>query len=112
MEMISQFFLADAMAQQGAPQAGGMMGLLFPVLLIVIFYFLLIRPQTKRAKEHKAMVAALKKGDEVVTSGGLLGRIAEVGDNFILLEAAEGVQLKVQRQSVSGVMPKGTTKSL
>lgn len=112
METISQFFLADAMAQTGGAAGGGMMGLIFPVLLIVIFYFLLIRPQTKRAKAHKALIEALKKGDEVVTNGGLLGRIAEVGDNFVLLEAAEGVQLKVQRQSVAGVMPKGTTKSL
>ncbi len=112
METISKFFLADAMAQQAAPQGGGLMGLIFPILLIVIFYFLLIRPQTKRAKEHKAMVEALKKGDEVVTNGGLLGRIAEVGDNFILLEAADNVTLKVQRQSVAAVMPKGTTKNL
>jgi preprotein translocase subunit YajC len=112
METIARFFLADATAQQGAGQGSGLMGLIFPVLLIVIFYFLLIRPQTKRAKEHKALIEALKKGDEVVTNGGLLGRIAEVGDNFILLDAAEGVQLKVQRQSVAGVMPKGTTKSL
>jgi preprotein translocase subunit YajC len=89
-----------------------MIGLLFPVLLIVIFYFLLIRPQQKRQKEHKAMVEAIKKGDEVVTSGGIFGKIAEVGDNFILLDAADNLQLKVQKQAVATVMPKGTAKSL
>ena len=105
------FFISDAMAQSGAPAVEpGLMGLLFPILLIVIFYFLLIRPQTKRAKEHKQMVAALKKGDEVVTGGGLLGRIIEVGDNFVQLEVADGVQLRVQKQAVTSLMPKGTVK--
>ncbi|MDX1605627.1 MAG: preprotein translocase subunit YajC [Candidatus Competibacterales bacterium] len=104
-------FISDALAQGGDPAAGGgAIGLLFPILLIVAFYFLLIRPQTKRAKEHRQMVEALKKGDEVVTSGGVLGRIAEVGDNFVLLEAAEGVQLKVQKHAVASLMPKGTVK--
>jgi preprotein translocase subunit YajC len=102
------FFISDAMAQG----AGGepFIGLLFPILLIVVFYFLLIRPQQKRAKEHRQMVEALKKGDEIVTGGGVLGRITEVGDNFIHLEVADGVQLRVQRQSVSALMPKGTVK--
>ncbi|HXH04543.1 MAG TPA: preprotein translocase subunit YajC [Candidatus Competibacteraceae bacterium] len=105
------FFIADAMAQQGGTGPGpDMLGLLFPILLIVVFYFLLIRPQTKRAKEHKQMVEALKKGDEVVTGGGLLGRVVEIGENFILLEVADNVQLKVQKQAVSSLMPKGTVK--
>ena len=105
------FLISDAMAQDGgAAQGGGMLGLLFPILLIVVFYFLLIRPQTKRAKEHKQMVEALKKGDEVVTGGGVLGRITEVGDNFMQIEVAENVQLKVQKQSVASLMPKGTIK--
>ncbi len=106
------FFISDAVAQTGASAGGGAdyMGLLFPILLIVIFYFLLIRPQTKRAKEHKQMVAALKKGDEIVTGGGLLGRISEVGENFIQVEVADGVQIKVQKQSVASLMPKGTAK--
>lgn len=105
------FFISDALAQGGAPtQGGGLIGLLFPILLIVVFYFLLIRPQTKRAKEHKQMVAALKKGDEVVTGGGVLGRIIEVGDNFLQVEVADGVQLKIQKQSVATLMPKGTIK--
>ena len=105
------FFITDAFAQGGAPaQGGGLLGLLFPILLIVVFYFLLIRPQTKRAKEHKQMVEALKKGDEVVTGGGVLGRITEVGENFLQVEVADGVQLKVQKHSVASLMPKGTVK--
>nr|MBZ4194458.1 preprotein translocase subunit YajC [Candidatus Contendobacter sp.] len=71
---------------------------------------LLIRPQTKRAKEHKQMVETLKKGDEVVTGGGVLGRIIEIGENFIQVEIAESVQIKVQKQAVSSLMPKGTLK--
>jgi preprotein translocase subunit YajC len=78
--------------------------------LIVVFYFLLIRPQTKRAKEHKQMVEALKKGDEVVTGGGVLGRITDVGDNFLQVEVADGVQLRLQKHSVASLMPKGTIK--
>jgi preprotein translocase subunit YajC len=103
------FLISDAWAQ-GDAAGGGMIGLLFPILLIVAFYFLLIRPQTKRAKEHKQMVEALKKGDEVVTGGGVLGRITEVGDNFIQLEVTDGVQLRVQKQAVASLMPKGTVK--
>ncbi len=112
METVLNFFIPEAMAQMGGSGEPGMIGLLFPVLLIVIFYFLLIRPQQKRQKEHKAMVEAIKKGDEVVTSGGIFGKIAEVGDNFILLDAADNLQLKVQKQAVATVMPKGTAKSL
>ncbi|MDQ2694295.1 MAG: preprotein translocase subunit YajC [Pseudomonadota bacterium] len=107
------FFISDAMAQAApAPvsPAGGLEALIFPILLIVIFYFLLIRPQQKRAKEHKQMVQALKKGDEVVTSGGILGRINEVGENFLVLEVADNVQLKVQKGAVASLMPKGTAK--
>jgi preprotein translocase subunit YajC len=88
----------------------GLMNLLFPIILIGAFYFLLIRPQTKRAKEHKQMVETLKKGDEVVTGGGVLGRIIEIGENFIQVEIAESVQIKVQKQAVSSLMPKGTLK--
>jgi preprotein translocase subunit YajC len=105
------FFISDAMAQAGgAGGEAGFLGLLFPIALIVIFYFLLIRPQTKRAKEHKQMVSALKKGDEVVTGGGLLGRVTELGENFVQLEVAENIHLKVQKQSIASLMPKGTFK--
>jgi preprotein translocase subunit YajC len=77
----------------------------------VVFYFLLIRPQTKRAKEHRKMVSELKVGDEVITSGGVLGRLVEAGEQFVQVEVADGVVLKVQRATVSAVMPKGTFKS-
>lgn len=103
------FLISDAFAQ-GAPAGGGdpWAGLLFPVALIAIFYFLLIRPQTKRAKEHKKMVEALAKGDEVVTQGGIIGRITDVGDTFLSVEIASGVEIKVQRNAVAALMPKGS----
>src|SRR5690606_35626177 len=102
------FFISDALAQ-GAPADGASpLGLLFPLALILTFYFLLIRPQAKRAKEHKKMVEALAKGDEVVTQGGILGRITEVGDNFLGLEIANGVEIRVQKVAVASLMPKGT----
>jgi len=105
------FFISDAMAaspQQGDP----LMGFLPLVIIFVVFYFLLIRPQSKKAKEHREMVAALAKGDEVVTSGGVLGKISKIGDNFVDVDVAEGVTIKVQRQSVANLMPKGTIKGL
>src|SRR5262245_46590601 len=104
--------IPEAMAQS-APTGGvqGMAPLLMMVVFIVIFYFLLIRPQQRKAKEHQAMVSKLSAGDEVVTSGGLLGRIVEVGDNFITLEIADGVRVKVQKFQVTSLMPKGTLNS-
>lgn len=114
MENLLNFFIQNAVAQTtGAPPANGAMGMmniLFPIILIGAFYFLLIRPQTKRAKEHKQMVDGLKKGDEIVTGGGLLARITEVGDNFVQAEIAENVQIKIQKQAVGSLMPKGTYK--
>ncbi len=107
-------FISDAWAQ-AAPAAGpeAMLTSFLPLIVIfALFYFLLIRPQMKRAKEHKMLVAALSKDDEVVTSGGLLGRVTQVGEDFIVLEVAPNVQVKVQRHAVSGVMPKGTIKSV
>ena len=112
MDTILSFFVSDALAQSGGQGEASMVGLLFPIALIAIFYFLMIRPQQKRAKEHKALVEGLKKGDEVVTSGGLLGKVTEVGDNFAQMEVADGIQVKVQKQSVAAVMPKGTSKNL
>ena len=105
-------FFNTAWAQDAgvAGSGGAWMQMLPLVLIFVVFYFLLIRPQTKRAKEHKEMVGKLQSGDEVVTNGGLLGRIAEVGDNFITLEVADGVTIRVQRFQVSQLMPKGTIK--
>lgn len=106
------FFINNAWAQS-APQQGGGGSLLFMVIIFfVIFYFMLIRPQTKQAKEHKEMIESLSKGDEVVTTGGMLGRINKIGDNFIAIEVASNLEIKVQKNSVSAVMPKGTMKGL
>ncbi len=102
------FFISDALAQ-GAPADGASpLGLLFPLALIVVFYFLLIRPQAKRAKEHKKMVEALAKGAEVVTQGGILGKITEVDEGFANVEIASGVEVRIQKTAVAAVMPKGT----
>jgi preprotein translocase subunit YajC len=101
---------ASAQAAAGAGSEMGLLNLLFPIILIGAFYFLLIRPQTKRAKEHKHMVNALKKGDEIVSGGGMLGRIIEVGENFVQVELADNVQIRIQKQAISSLMPKGTYK--
>jgi preprotein translocase subunit YajC len=103
---------AAAQATGTAAQPNALMQMLPLVLIFVVFYFLLIRPQAKRAKEHKAMVASLSAGDEVVTGGGILGKVAEVSDQFLVVEVAEGVQVKVQRHTVTQVLPKGTVKSV
>ena len=109
--------ITDAYAQgAGAPSDSGMMPLLFIVVMFVIFYFLLIRPQSKRQKELKAMIQALGKGDEVVTSGGLVGRVTELSDQYITLQVAsvgnQPVAVSVQRSSIAMLLPKGTIKSL
>jgi preprotein translocase subunit YajC len=105
------FFISDAWAE-AAPQgaADPLLSFLPLIFIFVVFYFLLIRPQSKKAKEHKQMIEALAKGDEVVTSGGLLGRITAVGENFVELEIGEAMKVKVQRQAVATLMPKGTIK--
>ena len=108
---MTDFFINDAWAQ-GASQGGGGSFLFMMVLFFVIFYFFLIRPQMKQTKEHKQLVGDLTKGDEVVTNGGVLGKINQVGDNFIVLEVARETEIKVQKQSVSAVLPKGTLKTL
>ena len=106
------WLIPSAWAQAaGGPQPNAFVQLLPLVLIFVVFYFLLIRPQTKRAKEHKAMVAALAVGDEVATTGGILGRVTQAGEQFLTIEIAEGVQVKVQRHTVASVLPKGTMKS-
>jgi preprotein translocase subunit YajC len=109
MELLD-FFIASAHAQDAA-QPGGLMSVLPLIIIFVIFYFLLIRPQMKRAKEHKKLVSELGNGDEVVTNGGLLGRITHVGESFVTVELADNVQIKVQKHAVASVMPKGTIKS-
>jgi preprotein translocase subunit YajC len=105
--------IPDAMAQgAGAASPGGQFApLLMMVVFIAIFYFLLIRPQQKKAKEHQAMVQRLSVGDEVVTTGGILGKVIEVGETFVTLEIAEDVRIKVQKFQIGSQMPKGTLKS-
>ena len=107
------FFISDALAQEAAASQGDpLLGLLFPIGLVVLLYFLMIRPQVKRQKEHKKMVEALTKGDEVTTMGGLVGRITDLGENVAKVEIAEGVEVKVRRQAVESVLPKGSMKEM
>jgi len=106
------FFISNAHAQAGAPAGGGLISLALPLLLLVVFFFLMIRPQQKRLKEHRAMVAALSKGDEVVTNGGLGGTIVKVGDAYLSVRVAENVEVNVQKQSVAALLPAGTLKAL
>lgn len=103
---------AAAQAAGSPAQPNALMQFLPLVLIFVVFYFLLIRPQTKRAKEHRAMVAALEVGAEVATNGGILGKVTEVGEQFITIEVAAGVNIKLQRHAVAQVLPKGTLKSV
>lgn len=106
------FLIAPAYAQAAAGQPPSLLSsLAFPLIMIAVLFFLVFRPQMKRAKEHRAMVSALSKGDEIVTSGGILGRIEDVGDAFITVEVADGVRMKLQRHAVAAVLPKGTIKS-
>ena len=105
------FLISSAYAQDAAAGAGGLMSFLPLIVIFAVFYFMLIRPQMKRAKEHRNLVAELGKGDEVVTNGGLLGKITDLSDAFVTVEIAEGVQIKLQRNAVTTVMPKGTIKS-
>ncbi|MGX5731997.1 preprotein translocase subunit YajC [Pseudoxanthomonas beigongshangi] len=107
------FLIAPAHAQAaGAPQAGlGGFGLLMPIILIAIMYFLMIRPQMKRAKEHRAMLDKLSRGDEVITTGGIAGTVTDIGDNFVTIEVADNVRVRVQKAAVGNVLPKGTLKS-
>ena len=104
------FFISDAHAQAGGGQGDPTFSFIMLIALFAVFYFLLIRPQSKRQKEHKAMVDNLAKGDEVVTNGGVLGKITKVGDTFVVLEVAEGTEIKLQRLAVAALMPKGTIK--
>lgn len=107
------FLISDAFAQ-AAPAAAqpGFQDFIFPIGLVVILYFFMIRPQVKRQKEHKKLVSGLAKGDEVQTMGGMMGTINEVGENFIKVEVADGVVVTVRRASVEAVMPKGSLEEL
>lgn len=108
------WFIKDAMAESGAAAGPGegLFAFLPLVVIFIIFYFLLIRPQSKRAKAHTAMVASLEKGAEVVTNGGLYGKITKVADNHVEVEIADNTVVRVLRDSVASVLPQGTLKSL
>ena len=103
---------AYAQAASQDPSGGGLLGLLPILLMFVVLWFLMIRPQMKRAKEHRKMVEELQVGDEVVTQGGIVGRITKVGDNYVSIEIAEGTEVIVQKPAVGLVLPKGTLKTL
>jgi preprotein translocase subunit YajC len=108
------FLINSAYAQAaGAPGAGPSLlnTLLLPGLLLVVFYFLLIRPQSKKAKEQREMLSKIAAGDEITTTGGILGKVTEVGDQFLSVEIAAGVNIKLQKFQVAQVLPKGTVKS-
>lgn len=107
-------FISEAFAQ-AAPAAadspfGSMGGMIFPLLMVVALYFVVLRPQMKRQKEHKTMIEALAKGDEVVIAGGVLGKVSKMGETYLSIEIANGVEVQVQRSSVIQVLPKGTIK--
>jgi preprotein translocase subunit YajC len=105
------FFITPAQAQAAAGGTAGTLTTLLPLVLIfVVFYFLLIRPQTKRMKQHQAQIAAVKKGDRVVTGGGLIGKVSKMGESYLHVEIANGVEIQVQRGAIVQVLPKGTFK--
>ncbi|WP_028304671.1 preprotein translocase subunit YajC [Oceanospirillum maris] len=107
------FFISPAFAEGASVSEPGAMGQIFLLVgFVVIFYFMLWRPQSKRAKEHRELVSGISKGDEVVIGGGLVGRIVKVSEEFIVLEVSEGTEVNVQKASVVAVLPKGTIKSI
>lgn len=108
------FLIAPANAQAAAPAAGGggmLSTLMFPLLLVAVMYFLMIRPQMKKQKEHRGMLEKLGNGDEVITNGGVAGVVREIGDHFITVEIADNVRIRVQKGAIANVLPKGTLKS-
>ncbi len=109
------FFISDAMAAATTapgPQTDGTFSLIMIAAIFVLFYFMLIRPQSKRAKEHRELISKLKKGDEIITTGGMLAKVIAIDDQYIKVSIAEGVEISLQRNAVSAVLPKGTLKSL
>ena len=107
------FFISDALAQAApaAQQEPGLAGLILPLAILAVFFFLFVVPQQRKAKEQKKMVDALAKGSEVVTTGGLLGRVVDVDDNFVQLELAENLTVHLQKHAVASLVPKGTYKA-
>lgn len=114
MVSISELFISNAYAEgaAAAPQGGGFLEFLPLIALLAVFYFLILRPQQKRAKEHQAMVSALQKGDEVVTIGGIMGKVTKVADENVAVEIADNVVVQMQKPAIQNVLPKGTIKSI
>lgn len=112
INLISSAMAATTAANTAAPAPGGISPLLFMIAIILLFYVMLIRPQQKRAKEHRSLLTGLSKGDEVITSGGLAGKITKVNDDFIMLNVADGVEVKVQKAAIAATLPKGTLNSV
>ncbi len=109
-------FISNAYAQSGGSTEQQLLGFLPIVLMFVVLYFLMIRPQMKRAKEHRQMLEALSKGDEVVTAGGIVGKVTKVGDGYVTLEVAqrgdEAIEMQMQKQAIQTLLPKGTIKAI
>ena len=105
-------FISNAYAQSAAGGPGGLMSFLPIVLMFVVLYFLMIRPQMKRQKEQKAMIDALAKGDEVITAGGILGKVSKVTEAYVTVEVSDGTEVVMQKASVTMLLPKGTIKSI
>lgn len=110
MESLLSFFISDAHAQ-AAGGAASQFSLLLPIVFVGLIYFLMIRPQQKKQKEHRAMMDALVAGNEVVTGGGVLGKVIAVGDQFVTVEVADGVTVKVQKHTITAIVPKDTIKN-
>ena len=106
------FLISPAMAEGAGSPDGGIFGLMLPILLLVVFFFIFIRPQQKRVKEHKKMVDELKKGDEIVTNGGVAGTVSQIGDAFVKVKIADNVEVNVQKNAIGNLLPKGTIKAL
>ena len=109
--VIAPAYAQAAGAQPAAGPFGGLGSFILPVAVIVIMYFMMIRPQMKRQKEHRAMLDKMAKGDEVLTNGGIAGTVKAIGDNFVTIEVSDNVNIRVQKGAVGNVLPKGTLKS-
>jgi preprotein translocase subunit YajC len=106
-----QLLISPAYAQAAGAQPSPYSPLIMLAVFFAVFFFFVIRPQMKRAKDHRNMIAAMGKGDEVVTSGGILGRVEDIGDAFITVEISDGVRIKLQKHAITAVLPKGTLKT-
>lgn len=108
------FFISNALAAAGSPpaQTDGTFSLIMIAAIFVLFYFMLIRPQNKKTKEHRELITQLKKGDEIITSGGILAKVVSIEEQYIKISLAEGMEINLQKSAVSTVLPKGTLKSL